>query len=134
MQDSSMLDEVDRQLINEGRVSLRCDTAPALTGWPLVATFGARTPPDRLRATARAPGRPPEVRIRAAVTGADNLLMTVWTRSAADRRRPGASPAGRLPGPGLTGRVTLRPARRRGHPLDRDGRGAGAVPIDPRSG
>jgi len=125
-----------RRWLNEmvdGRLlSLRCEVAQPITGWPIAATFWARVPPDELDRTASALTELPEVRLCAAVTGADNLVMTLWLRSLGDVQRLEAELARRLPALTLTDRaVTLRAVKRMGCLLDETGRITDVVPIDP---
>ncbi|MEU4769399.1 Lrp/AsnC family transcriptional regulator [Actinosynnema sp. NPDC023794] len=125
-----------RRWLNEmvdGRLlSLRCEVAQPVTGWPIAATFWARVPPDELDRTATALTELPEVRLCAAVTGADNLVMTLWLRSLGDVQRLEAELARRLPALTLTDRaVTLRAVKRMGCLLDEAGRITDVVPVDP---
>ena len=125
-----------RRWLNEmvdGRLlSLRCEVAQPITGWPIAATFWARVPPDELDRTATALTELPEVRLCAAVTGADNLVMTLWLRSLGDIQRLEAEMARRLPALTLTDRaVTLRAVKRMGCLLDEAGRITDVVPVDP---
>ncbi|ONI81453.1 AsnC family transcriptional regulator [Actinosynnema sp. ALI-1.44] len=125
-----------RRWLNEmttgGLLALRCEVAQPITGWPIAATFWARVPPDELDRTAALLTELPEVRLCAAVTGSDNLVMTLWLRSLSDIQRLEAELAERLPGVALTDRaVTLHAAKRMGCLLDDNGRITGVVAIDP---
>ncbi|MGW3966702.1 Lrp/AsnC family transcriptional regulator [Amycolatopsis sp. NPDC005003] len=120
------------EMIDGGLLSLRCEVAQPITGWPVAATFWARVPPDELDRTATALTGLPEVRLCAATTGADNLVLTLWLRSLGDVQRLEAELAGKLPALTLTDRaVTLRAAKRMGCLLDDRGRITDVVPIDP---
>ncbi|PSL57217.1 DNA-binding Lrp family transcriptional regulator [Saccharothrix carnea] len=128
-----------RRWLNEmvdGRLlSLRCEVAQPITGRPIAATFWARVPPDELDRTGTALTELPEVRLCAAVTGADNLVMTLWLRSLGDIQRFEAELARRLPALALTDRaVTLRAVKRMGCLLDDAGRITDVVPVDPWAG
>jgi DNA-binding Lrp family transcriptional regulator len=119
-------------MIDGGLLSLRCEVAQPITGWPVAATFWARVPPDELDRTATALTGLPEVRLCAATTGADNLVMTLWLRSLGDVQRLEAELARKLPALVLTDRaVTLHAAKRMGCLLDGTGRITDVVPIDP---
>nr|WP_133901891.1 Lrp/AsnC family transcriptional regulator [Actinophytocola oryzae] len=119
------------EMIHGGLLSLRCEVAQSITGWPVAATFWARVPPDELDRTASALTELPEVRMCAAVTGADNLMMVLWLRSLGDIQRLETELARRLPALTLTDRaVALRAVKRMGCLLD-DDRITGVVPIDP---
>jgi DNA-binding Lrp family transcriptional regulator len=121
-------------MIDSGMVSFRCDTIPAITGWPVQATFWAMVRPDRMEATANALRDVPEVRMCAAVTGSDNLMLTVWLRSFSDSYQLEVRLAERLGDLTLTERaITLRAVKRMGHVLDDEGRSTGIVPVDPWS-
>ncbi|HET6704881.1 Lrp/AsnC family transcriptional regulator [Amycolatopsis sp.] len=120
------------EMIGGGLLSLRCEVAQPITGWPVAATFWARVPPNELHRTATALTELPEVRLCAATTGADNLVMTLWLRSLGDVQRLEAELAGKLPALTLTDRaVTLHAAKRMGCLLDAAGRITDVVPIDP---
>jgi DNA-binding Lrp family transcriptional regulator len=120
------------EMIDGGLLSLRCEVAQPITGWPVAATFWARVPPDELHRTAATLTELPEVRLCAATTGADNLVMTLWLRSLGDVQRLEAELAGKLPALTLTDRaVTLHAAKRMGCLLDETGRITDVVPIDP---
>ncbi|WP_367127989.1 Lrp/AsnC family transcriptional regulator [Saccharothrix sp. HUAS TT1] len=120
------------EMVGGGLLSLRCEVAQPVTGWPIAATFWARVPPDELDRTATALTELPEVRLCAAVTGADNLVLTLWLRSLGDIQRLEAELARRLPALTLTDRaVTLRAVKRMGCLLDERGRITDVVPIDP---
>lgn len=120
------------EMIAGGLLSLRCEVAQPVTGWPVAATFWARVPPDELDRTATLLTELPEVRLCAAVTGVDNLVMTLWLRSLGDIQRLEVELARRLPALTLTDRaVTLHAVKRMGCLLDASGRITDVVPIDP---
>jgi DNA-binding Lrp family transcriptional regulator len=120
------------ELVDGGLLSLRCEVAQPISGWPIATTFWARVPPDELDRTATALTELPEVRLCAAVTGADNLVMTLWLRSLGDIQRLEAELAAQLPALTLTDRaVTLRAVKRMGCLLDDSGRITDVVPVDP---
>jgi len=120
------------EMIDGGLLSLRCEVAQPITGWPIAATFWARTAPDQLHQTATTLTELPEVRLCAAITGADNLVMTLWLRSLGDIQVLEAELARRLPALTLTDRaVTLRAVKRMGCLLDDTGRITDVVPVDP---
>ena len=98
----------------------------------MLATFSARVPPEELERTARSLITLSEIRVCTAVTGADNLMMSVWLRSLGDTQRLEQRLARHLPALELTDRaITLRTEKRIGTLLDEAGRRTGAVPIDP---
>ncbi len=113
-------------------LSFRCEVANLVSGWPVIATFWASVPPDDLRQTAQTVAGLPGVRLCAAVTGASNLLITMWLRSLADSQRIEGLLAEHFPKMVLNDRaVVLRVAKRMGRLLDDAGRSTGVVPIDP---
>lgn len=128
---STVRRRLDRIL--RGRLlAFRCEVAGAISGWPVIATFWASVPPEDLEETARSLALLPGVRLCAAVTGASNLLITVWLRSLGESQRFEALLARRLPDLTLNDRaVSLRVAKRMGRLLDAAGRSAGVVPVDP---
>lgn len=116
----------------EQLLSFRCEVANVVSGWPVIATFWASVPPDDLAKTAQAVAGLPGVRLCTAVTGASNLLITMWLRSLADSQRIEGLLAQHFPGLVLNDRaVVLRVAKRMGRLLDDAGRSTGVVPIDP---
>jgi DNA-binding Lrp family transcriptional regulator len=116
----------------EQLLSFRCEVANVVSRWPVIATFWASVPPDDLAKTAHAVAGLPGVRLCTGVTGASNLLITMWLRSLADSQRIEALLAQRFPDLVLNDRaVALRVAKRMGRLLDDVGRSTGVVPIDP---
>ncbi|MDA3648467.1 Lrp/AsnC family transcriptional regulator [Saccharopolyspora indica] len=120
------------KLVDRGLVSLRCEVAQSLTGWPVSAIFWANAPADELSAVGRALAELPEIRFCAAVTGEHNLVMIVWLRSPEDCQRLEERLAARLPSLSLAERaITLRQLKRQTRVLDDLGRGTEVVPTDP---
>lgn len=116
----------------EELISFRCEVANVVSGWPVIATFWASVPPDDLAGTAQAIAGLSGVRLCTAVTGASNLLITMWLRSLNDTQRIEALLAQHFPELVLNDRaVVLRVAKRMGRILDDAGRSTGVVPIDP---
>jgi DNA-binding Lrp family transcriptional regulator len=120
------------RMIRDEMISFRCETAQPITGWPVAASFWARVPPDKLDQIARTLVSLREIRMCAAVTGSDNLVISLWLRSLADSQRFEAELARQLPAVVLTDRtITLRSAKRMGCLLDDSGRSTAVIPIDP---
>ena len=116
----------------EHLLSFRCEVANVVSRWPVIATFWASVPPDALADTAQAVAALPGVRLCTAVTGASNLLMTMWLRSLADSQRMEGLLSKHFPDLVLNDRaVALRVAKRMGRLIDDAGRSTGVVPIDP---
>ncbi|MFI8849400.1 Lrp/AsnC family transcriptional regulator [Streptomyces sp. 891-h] len=123
------------RLIRGGLVTCRCEVAEVISGWPVIAHFWARIPPQDLETTARALVTLPEIRMCAAMTGTDNLIFIVWLHSLGDSQRLEESLAKRFPTLELTERaVVLRMTKRMGWLLDDLGRATSVVPIDPWAG
>ncbi|MEU0070811.1 Lrp/AsnC family transcriptional regulator [Streptomyces sp. NPDC006332] len=120
------------RVVHDRLVSFRGEVAQIISGWPVIATFWARVPPNDLEMTARVLVTLPEIRMCAAVTGTDNLVVIVWLRSLGDSHRLEGMLAERFPALRLTERaIVLRMTKRMGRLLDDDGRSTGVVPINP---
>jgi DNA-binding Lrp family transcriptional regulator len=122
---------VDRA-VRDGTLTFRCETAQSTTGWPVHATFWTRVPPDQLHRIATGLVTRPEIRICAAVTGADNLVIGLWLQSLADIQRFEEDLARSFPAISVTDRaICLRAVKRMGCRLDIEGRSVEVIPIDP---
>jgi DNA-binding Lrp family transcriptional regulator len=120
------------RVLREGTLTFRCETAQPITGWPVSASFWARVPPDQLRRIAAELVTLPEIRMCAAVTGADNLVISLWLRSVGDSQRFEEQLATRFPTLVLSDRtIELHAAKRMGCVLDTTGRGTEVLPVDP---
>ncbi|MFJ8363572.1 Lrp/AsnC family transcriptional regulator [Streptomyces sp. NPDC093984] len=120
------------RLIRSGLASFRCEVSDVISGWPVSAYFWARVPPRDLDKIAQSLLTLPEIRMCAAITGTDNLLVIVWLRSLGDSQRLETKIAERIPTLTLVERaIVLRFTKRMGRLLDGQGRSTGAVPIDP---
>ncbi|SDZ27575.1 DNA-binding transcriptional regulator, Lrp family [Saccharopolyspora shandongensis] len=120
------------RLVDHGLVSIRCEVAQSLTGWPISAIFWANVPPDELSTVGRILATLPEIRFCAAVTGRHNLVMIVWLRSPEDSQHLEERLAARLPSLSLAERaITLHQLKRQSRLLDDLGRCTEVVPTDP---
>lgn len=118
--------------LRDGTLSFRCETAQRLTGWPVSASFWARVPPHELRAVATGLAGLPEIRMCAAITGADNLVISLWLRSLADSQRFEEQLSTRFPTLTVTDRtIELRAAKRMGCLLTSSGNTHEIVPVAP---
>ncbi|SDT51359.1 DNA-binding transcriptional regulator, Lrp family [Streptomyces sp. TLI_053] len=127
---STLRRRLDR-LAGSDAIRFRCEIAARDAGRPVLATFRADLPPDRLDEVGPQLARLPEVRLCVSVTGAHNLLLSVWQRSLADVQRLEAALARRFPDLRVAERrVALRTVKRMGRILDADGRAVRAVPMD----
>jgi DNA-binding Lrp family transcriptional regulator len=119
-----------RQLIGT-RVSLRCDVARPVSGWPLAAVYFASAPAEKLRETSQALARVPEVRSCAITAGPHNLLIDVWLRSLPDVHSLEAHLSSHLPPLRISDRaVVLRTVKHMGRLLAEDGTCRAVVPMD----
>ncbi|HEX6357692.1 Lrp/AsnC family transcriptional regulator [Actinophytocola sp.] len=121
--------------LRDGTLSLRCETTQRATGWPVAASFWARVPPHELRDVAAGLVGLPEIRMCAAVTGVDNLVISLWLRSLADSQRFEEQLSTRFPTLAVTDRtIALRATKRMGCLLAPSGHIREVVPADPWSG
>lgn len=122
------------RLIATGAVSLRCEVAQPLSGWPVSAALWCRVPPVRLMSVMSGFSGMPEIRLCASVTGGPaNLFLSLWLRSPADLQRLEAQIGEHLPDLDVMDRaLTLRYVKRMGRILDPRGRAVGVVPVVPR--
>lgn len=119
-----------RQLVGT-RISLRCDVARPVSGWPLSAVYFASAPADKLREISQALAGVSEVRSCAITAGPHNLIIDVWLRSLSDVHSLEAHLCARLPPLRVADRaVVLRTVKHMGRLLDADGRCRGVVPLD----
>jgi hypothetical protein len=103
-----------------------------ISGWPVIAYFWARVPAHELDRIAQALLALPEIRMCAAITGTDNLLVIVWLRSLGESQRLETRLAERFPTLTLTERaIVLRMSKRMGRLLDSHGRCTSPVPVNP---
>jgi DNA-binding Lrp family transcriptional regulator len=118
------------QSLLASRVSLRCDLARPLSGWPLSAVYFASVPAQYLEETSRVLSGVREVRSCAITAGPHNLVIDVWLRALADVHTFEAHLSRRLPRLVIDDRsVVLRTVKHMGRLLDRDGRCVGVVPL-----
>jgi DNA-binding Lrp family transcriptional regulator len=119
-----------RQLVGT-RISLRCDVARPVSGWPLSAVYFASAPADKLRDISQALAGVSEVRSCAITAGPHNLVIDVWLRGLPDVHSLEAHLCARLPPLRVADRaVVLRTVKHMGRLLDADGRCRGVIPLD----
>ncbi|WP_460065313.1 Lrp/AsnC family transcriptional regulator [Streptomyces sp. YKOK-I1] len=120
------------RVMRDGLVSFRCEVSDIISGWPVSAYFWARVPANDLDRIAQSLLKLPEIRMCAAITGTDNLLVIVWLRTLGDSQRLETKIAEGFPTLSLSERaVVLRMTKRMGRVLDRQGRTTSAVPLNP---
>lgn len=127
---STLRRRLDRLAASDA-IRFRCEIAARDAGRPVLATFLADLPPDRLDEIGPQLARLPEARLCVSVTGPHNLVLAVWERSLADVQRLETALARRFPDLRVAERrVSLRTVKRMGRILDADGRAVRAVPMD----
>ncbi|WP_433610283.1 Lrp/AsnC family transcriptional regulator [Prescottella agglutinans] len=116
------------RMIGSGRIALRCEGAPAVTGPVVPTTFMIAAPPDQMNTIGESLAGLPKCRVVEAVTGRSNILLTMWLRSTADIAAFAAALARELPGIEITDTfVALRTYKRGGFLLDTEGRARDVV-------
>jgi DNA-binding Lrp family transcriptional regulator len=116
-----------------GRLVLRCDASPRLSGHSVGTLLWLDVPAPELDAAARWLGELATTRMCGVVAGATaNVAAYVMTHQVGDARRVEAELCRRFPAARVVGRhVTLRTVKLVGRLLDAEGRADGYVPIDP---
>jgi DNA-binding Lrp family transcriptional regulator len=118
-----------RALLGSGQLTLRCDVARELSGWPVTAAFWARAPMDSLAEVNRELATIPEVRVAFLTAGPQNLYLEAWLRTTSDVVRFEERLTARLPRMTVDDRsITLRIVKHSGRILDAAGRCVGTVP------
>lgn len=124
------------ELRRSGRLVLRCDASPRLSGQAVSTTLWLDVPaPDELAAAGWF-AEQPTTRMCAMTAGSRaNVVANVMTHRIGDARQIEAALARRLPAARVLERqLTLRTVKLVGHLLDAQGRARGYVPIDPWQG
>ncbi|MFE0457675.1 Lrp/AsnC family transcriptional regulator [Kitasatospora sp. NPDC058965] len=120
------------ELRASGRLVLRCDASPRLTGHPVGTMLWLDLPADRLPAAARWLSEQPQTRMCVLTLGEANLVAYVMTHQLGAVRILEAELTHRFPAARVRDRqLTLRTAKLVGRVLDPTGRAVGYVPIDP---
>ncbi|WP_116209149.1 Lrp/AsnC family transcriptional regulator [Streptomyces olivoreticuli] len=129
----SMARRRTESLLASGGITVRCDVAWEIAGWPVSTTLAARVPPERLPETVRAFTVLPEARLVASCVGVADLLVSLWLPSVQDIPRMAAAIAGRFPDTETRRWLTgVRAVKRVGRLLDAQGRATGWVaPFQP---
>lgn len=119
-----------QRLIDEQLLSIKCEVAHVLNGWPITATFWGWAPGGQVDEVGTALVSHPDVRVCVSITGSANLLFTAWLRDLSGLHRFETSLARRLPSLVVRRReVTLGTPKRLGAVLDPQGRRLDTVPI-----
>ncbi|MGW3415021.1 Lrp/AsnC family transcriptional regulator [Streptomyces sp. NPDC000888] len=112
------------------RLSLRCDLARPLSGWPLSAVYFASVPAQRLEEAGRVLSDVREVRSCAITAGPHNLVIDVWLRALGDVHAFEAHLSRQLPSLTIDDRsVVLSTVKHMGRLLDENGHCVGVVPL-----
>ncbi|MEW1909288.1 Lrp/AsnC family transcriptional regulator [Kitasatospora sp. NPDC085895] len=120
------------ELRDSGRLVLRCDASPRVTGNPLAVLLWLEVPPARLEEAAGWLAGLPQARMCAVTVGRANLALYLMVRRLPDLRRLEEELARRFDRLRVRDRlVTLRTVKLVGRLLTPDGRAHGYVPIDP---
>ncbi|MFW0797286.1 Lrp/AsnC family transcriptional regulator [Gordonia sp. CPCC 205515] len=117
-------------LVGEHVLSIRCEVAHVISGWPVTANVWARATSRSIAALSTALGELPQVRVCCEVTGTANIIMGVWLRTVGELAEFEQELEGLVPGLVVVDRsVTLATPKRLGSLLDRSGCRTGAVPV-----
>jgi DNA-binding Lrp family transcriptional regulator len=118
-------------LVAERILSIRCEVAHVLGGWPVTANIWARATPRTLSALVDALDSFPQIRVCCEVTGTANVLMTVWLRRISELSHLEHELESQVPGLVIADRsITLETPKRLGSLLDRAGRCTGSNPLE----
>lgn len=116
------------RLLRSDLLSVRCELAAEISGWPVSSTWTARVEPADHDRTIAALATLPELRMCVSTTGDTNIAMTIWTHSLLDMRRVEGLLGQRLPWLQLRDNaVNLRTPKRMGWLLGESGRATGTV-------
>lgn len=120
------------RLVRRGAVSLRCEIAQHLTGWPVTAHLWARVPPAARKRVAEGLAKMPEVRLLVTTSGDTNMFASTWLHSVdstlrLEERITAAFPEFEI----VDHAIVLRTVQRQGWILDELGRKLESAPIDP---
>ncbi|WP_214416845.1 Lrp/AsnC family transcriptional regulator [Sphaerisporangium fuscum] len=122
------------RLVAAGDIDFRCDVARPHAGWHSSAVLWLRMPDGLLEETGRALLEWPETRTCAALAGKRNMLLTVGLHAVGDLHPLVVRLEERFPYVSVADRqIVLRQSKLYGRLLDRFGRCAGVVPVDPWS-
>ncbi|MDF0531258.1 Lrp/AsnC family transcriptional regulator [Tsukamurella sp. 8F] len=118
-------------LVAERILSIRCEVAHVLGGWPVTANLWARVRPQALTHLMDALAEFPQIRVCCEVTGTANILMTVWLRRIGELPILESDLETVVPGFIVVDRaVTFDTPKRLGSLLDRSGRCTDFHPLE----
>ncbi|MDT0220840.1 Lrp/AsnC family transcriptional regulator [Gordonia sp. AC31] len=117
-------------LVAERVLSIRCEVAHVISGWPVTANVWARASSRSISALVDALDDLPQVRVCGEVTGTANIVMGVWLHTIGELSEFEQQLESRVPGLVVADRsVTLETPKRLGSLLDRSGCRTGSVPV-----
>ena len=117
-------------LVAERVLSIRCEVAHVISGWPVTANVWARASSRSISALVDALDDLPQVRVCCEVTGTANIVMGVWLHTIGELSEFEQQLESRVPGLVVADRsVTLETPKRLGSLLDRSGCRTGSVPV-----
>ena len=120
-----------QRMLETDVIRFRCDVASAYTQWPVLVAYQGICSPSQVDLVGHALASLPEVRVCVGALGSNNILFTVWLRSASSSVALEMKLATHLGMLTITNRsVTLHSVKRFGRLLDEHGRSIGAVPMD----
>lgn len=112
-----------QKVLASGLLSIRCDLAQPLSGFPLTVQWFTRLDASEHADAAARLAEDPRTRVLASVTGRANLVVVMWLRSVADVLEAERDIQEQVPGIEIQQSVvSLRPVKRLGWVLDRQGR------------
>jgi len=114
------------RVLHSDVLSLRCDMAQPLSGYPVTAQWFTRLPAAQHHAAASALASMPNIRMVASTTGQANLMVAMWLRSVNDVLDAERVLGQKVPGlEVLHNSLLVRPSKRLGWLLQDDGRATG---------
>ncbi|GAA2823558.1 AsnC family transcriptional regulator [Kitasatospora paracochleata] len=123
------------ELRDSGRLVLRCDASPRVTGNPVAAMLWLDAPAGHLEQAAQWLSALPQARMCAVTVGPANLALYLIVHRMVELRQLEEELAHRFPDIRIRDRqVTLRTVKLVGRLLDAEGRAVDYVPIDPWAG
>ena len=119
-------------LVDNGRVVLRCDIALPDSGWPIISWLWAHADAQDIDTVAMTLRRLPGIRVCWRISGGQsNLMLALTSHSLHELSIVEARLAAEVPRMTIDNRaMVLRSIKRMGRQLDRDGRSIRAVPLD----
>ncbi len=119
------------RLERDGLIAYRCEVSRSLSGWPVSVTFWGTAPAGETASITARIARLRETRMCVSLSGAHNVMFSVWLRSVDDLPAFEASLAARVPELSITDRtLSLWSLKFAGQLLSPEGRRLRSVPLD----